>query len=289
LIVDYELPMKIIVTGSRGMLGTDLVQMLQRKNDVLECDLHNCNILDYDRVESLVSSYRPDVIIHTAAYTNVDQAEMDKDAALRLNELGTKYVATAAKQHHARLVHISTDYVFDGTKTSPYTEEDIPCPVGVYGETKLRGEQQVLQIFGDQNCLIVRTAWLYGKHGKNFVDAILQQAQQQDVLRVVDDQTGSPTYTKDLVRGIILLLDREISGIVHLTNDGYCTWCEFAKTILEFTRMSHVAVQPITTAELNRLAPRPSFSILDTSKFVALTGQKIRHWKQGLQEYLEDL
>ena len=131
------------------MLGTDLVQMLRGKYDVLECDLHNCNILDFNQIEDFVSSYRPNVIIHTAAYTNVDQAETDKEAALRLNETGTKYVATAAKQCHARLIHISTDYVFDGTKTSPYTEEDIPHPLGVYGTTKLRGEQQVQQIFGD--------------------------------------------------------------------------------------------------------------------------------------------
>jgi dTDP-4-dehydrorhamnose reductase len=271
------------------MLGTDLVQMLGEKYDVRECDLHNCNILDYAQVENLVSSYRPDVIIHTAAYTNVDQAETDKNVALQLNEMGAKYVATAAKQYHARLIHISTDYVFDGTKTSPYTEEDIPHPLGVYGETKWRGEQQIQQIFGNQGCLIMRTAWLYGKHGKNFVSTILQRAQQQDILHVVNDQTGSPTYTKDLVRGIILLLDRDISGIIHLTNDGYCTWYEFAETILEYARMSHVTVQPITAAELNRPAPRPTFSVLDTSKFVALTGHKTRHWKQGLREYLEDL
>jgi dTDP-4-dehydrorhamnose reductase len=281
--------MKVIVTGSRGMLGTDLVQMLMGKYEVLECDLHNCNILDCNQVENLVSSYRPNVIIHTAAYTNVDQAETDKEAALRLNETGTKYVATAAKQCHARLIHISTDYVFDGTKTSPYTEEDIPHPLGVYGTTKLRGEQQVQQIFGDQGYLILRTAWLYGKHGKNFVSAILQRVQQQDILSVVNDQTGSPTYTKDLARGIILLLEQNISGIIHLTNSGYCTWYEFAKTILEFAQLSHVTVQSMSTTELNRPAPRPRFSVLDTSKFVALTGQKIRHWKQGLQEYFEDL
>lgn len=281
--------MKVIVTGSRGMLGTDLVQILRGKYDVLECDLHNCNILDYDQVEGLVSSYLPDVIIHTAAYTNVDQAETDKEAALLLNETGTKYVAAAAKLYHARLIHLSTDYVFDGTKTSPYTEEDIPHPSGVYGTTKLRGEQQVQQIFGDQGYLILRTAWLYGKHGKNFVSTILQRAQQQDILNVVNDQTGSPTYTKDLARGIMRLLDQNISGIIHLTNDGYCTWYEFAETILAFARISHVTVQPISTAELKRPAPRPSFSVLDNSKFAALTGQKIPHWKQGLQEYLEDL
>ncbi len=280
--------MKIIITGSRGMLGTDLVQMLSVKHEILGCDLHNCNILDYEQFEQLVSSYHPDLIIHTAAYTNVDQAETDIEAALQLNKTGTKYVATAAKHHHARLIYISTDYIFDGTKTSPYTEEDSPCPLGVYGKSKLRGEQQVQRIFGDHGYLIVRSAWLYGKHGKNFVSAILQRARQQNILRVVNDQTGSPTYTKDLGRGIMTLLDRDISGIIHLTNDGYCTWYEFAKTILKLARMSHVTVQPISTEELDRPAPRPRFSVLDTSKFVSLTGQKVRHWKQGLQEYFSN-
>jgi dTDP-4-dehydrorhamnose reductase len=148
--------MKVIITGSRGMFGMDLMQMLRGKYDVLGCGRHNCNILDYDRVEALVSSYLPDVIIHTAGYTNVDQAETDKEAALRLNEMGTKHVATAAKRYHARLIHISTDYVFDGMKTSPYTEEDVPHPLGVYGKTKLRAEQQVQQIFGGQGGLAVR-------------------------------------------------------------------------------------------------------------------------------------
>jgi dTDP-4-dehydrorhamnose reductase len=273
------------------MLGTDLMQMLPARYYVLGCDLHNCNILDYDQLEQLVSSYSPDIIIHAAAYTNVDQAETDQDVALQLNETGTKYVATVAKQYHARLIYISTDYVFDGTKTTPYTEKDPPHPLGVYGKTKLRGEQQIQQIFqyDVKRYSIIRTSWLYGKHGKNFISAILQQVRQKSVLQVVNDQKGSPTYTRDLVRGMMVLLDREISGIIHLTNTGYCTWYEFAKTILEFARMSHVPVQPISAAELQRPAPRPNFSVLDTSKFAVLTGQQMRHWKQGLQEYFEEL
>lgn len=284
--------MKVFVTGARGMLGSDLVALLRKDHDVFECDLHNCDVLKFDQLEETISSYGPDVIIHTAAYTNVDRAETDKEAAMQLNEMGTKHVATLANMYQSNLVHISTDYVFDGTKAKPYKEKDEPHPLGVYGETKLRGEQQVQHIFshssGNQDFLIVRTAWLYGKHGKNFVSAILQQAQQQKTLRVVNDQTGSPTFTKDLARGIIALLGHNASGIVHITNSGSCTWYEFAKTILDLAGMSEVTVQPITTVELGRPAPRPAFSVFDTSKFTALTGQKVRHWKEGLQEYLQE-
>ena len=283
--------MKVLVTGSRGMLGTDLMQMLPARYDVLGCDLHNCNVLDSDQFEQIISSYAPDVIIHAAAYTNVDQAETDQEAASLLNEIGTKYVATAARQAQARLIYISTDYIFDGTKTTPYTEKDRPNPLGVYGKTKLRGEQQVQQIFHDltDRYAIVRIAWLYGKHGKNFVSTILQQARQKPVLRVVNDQTGSPTYTRDVVKGLMALLDHAVSGIVHLTNSGTCTWYEFARAILELAQMPHITVQPISTAELQRPAPRPRFSVLDMSRFIALTGQQMPHWKQGLQEYFEEI
>ena len=281
--------MRIIVTGSRGMLGTDLMRMLAGAHEVWGCDLHNCNILAANQFDELVASYHPDVVIHAAAYTNVDQAETDQAAALQLNETGTQYVAMAARQHQAKLVYLSTDYVFDGTKTTPYTEADAPNPLGVYGASKLRGEQQVQRICGAQQYLIVRIAWLYGQHGKNFVQTILQLARQHKVLRIVNDQTGAPTYTKDVVRGIQALLARNVAGIVHLTNDGTCTWHEFAQAILALAGITDVAVQPMTTAELQRPAPRPAFSVLALAKFAAITGQRPRHWKQGLQEYFEEL
>jgi len=268
------------------MLGTELVNLLQEKHEVLGCDVHNCDIRNYEHLEAVVSSYRPEVIIHTAAYTNVDKAESDEGAASLLNETGTKYIAMIAKQYLAKVVYISTDYVFDGTHTTPYTEEDQPHPLGVYGSTKLQAEQQIQRIL--QDFLIVRTAWLYGRYGKNFVSAILQRAQEQDTLKVVNDQTGSPSYAKDVANGILTLLTYNVSGIVHLTNSGQCTWYDFAKVILEYAGMPHVTVEPISTAELGRPAPRPGFSVLDCSKFPALTGQKLRHWKEGLQEYFDE-
>jgi dTDP-4-dehydrorhamnose reductase len=278
--------MKIFVTGSRGMLGTDVMEILAADHDVLGCDLPNCDLLDSEQVEQVVAAYQPDAIIHTAAYTNVDQAETEQAAAQALNEIGARNIAVAARRQQARLLYISTDYVFDGAKTSPYTEDDPPCPLGVYGLTKLQGERQVQAILGARDALIVRTAWLYGHHGKNFVSAILHRAQQQPELQVVNDQIGSPTFTRDLACGLQILLEREGHGIFHVTNDGQCSWYDFARAILEARGLTHVRVQPISTADLQRPAPRPAFSVLDTSKFVAFTGQKLQHWKQGLRSYL---
>lgn len=277
------------MTGSRGMLGTDLMQMLGVRHEMLGCDLHNCNILEEAQIGAMAAAFGPDVVVHTAAYTNVDQAETDRDAALALNETGTRHVALAAHRQGARLIHISTDYVFNGTNPSPYTEDDPPQPVGWYGVTKFRAEQQVQQVYGDQGYLIVRIAWLYGKHGKNFVSTMLRLAQQQNSLRVVNDQLGSPTFTKTVVRAIQSLLACDLSGIVHVVNSGTCTWYAFTQTILELAGITGVGVVPITTAELGRPAPRPKFSVLDTSKFAAATGQILPHWKEGLREYLEEI
>jgi len=198
-----------------------------------------------------------------------------------------------AKAYRAKVVYISTDYVFDGTGSIPYTEKDRPHPAGVYGKTKLRGEQQIFDVLGhasdEPEFLIVRIAWLYGRHGNNFVSAILQRAQRQDTLRVVNDQIGSPTYTRDVAEAILALLTHKARGIFHVTNSGQCTWHDFAKTILEYAQMPQVIVQPISTAALRRPAPRPAFSVLDTSKFTATTGQSLRHWKQGLEAYFQEL
>lgn len=283
--------MKILVTGANGMLGTDLRALLQGEHEVFGVDLHNCDILQAEQLQTLVQSFQPDVIIHTAAYTNVDQAELDEERATQVNVIGAKNVATAARTCQARMVYISTDYVFDGQKGAPYTEDDRTHPLGVYGKTKFMGEQEVRALLthrSGQDFLIVRTAWLYGRHGKNFVKAILERAQQHQPLRVVSDQAGSPTYTRDLARGILALIEHKASGIVHLTNSGQCTWYDFAKTILAYRQLSEMKIEAITTAELQRLAPRPAFSVLDTSKFTALTGQTLRPWQEGLQAYFEE-
>jgi dTDP-4-dehydrorhamnose reductase len=281
--------MKIVVTGSQGMLGTDMVQMLSRQHDVIGWDVHNCNILDAEQVERMTALYRPDVIIHTAAYTNVDLAESEPEAAMQLNVEGTRNLARAARPYGSRLLYISTDYVFDGTANEPYQEDQPPCPAGVYGKTKLQGEHIVQELLEPQAWSIVRIAWLYGKHGENFVSTMLNLAKEHDTLRVVHDQTGSPTYTKDVVRGIEALLAHQAAGIFHLTNSGTCSWYDLTQTIMDFAGISGITIQPITAAEFGRPAPRPAYSVLDTAKFTNATGQRPRHWKKGLREYLEEI
>lgn len=282
--------MKIVVTGANGMLGTDLSAILRSEFDVFGLDIHNCNILHEEQLHDVISAYQPDVIIHTAAYTDVDRAETDQEAARQLNVAGTRHVAAAARDCRAKIVYISTDYVFDGRKNAPYTEDDQTNPLGVYGKTKYQGEQEIQRLMTQipQGFLIIRTAWLYGRHGKNFVSAVLQRVEQQQPLRVVNDQTGSPTYTKDLAQGIRALLKRGASGIVHVTNSGQCTWYDFAKAILAHYDLTDIAIEAITTRDLQRPAPRPPFSVLDTSRFTALTGQHLRHWQEGLQAYFEE-
>jgi len=282
--------MKIAITGSRGMLGTDLMRLFEQEHEVLGVDLHNCNILDAAQLRSVVAPFAPNVIIHAAAYTNVDKAESDRDAAFALNETGTKNVAETAKACQAKLVYISTDYVFDGTKGTPYSEDDAPSPLGAYGWSKWRGEEQIRAAFADNPgaFLIVRIAWLYGKQGKNFVETILNLAQQQNTLRVVNDQFGSPTYTKDVAHALQALIRCGASGVVHVTNNGQCTWHEFAETIIQFAGKTGVTILPISSAELNRPAPRPPFSVLRLERFTQLTGQQLRHWKDGLQAYFEE-
>ena len=179
-----------------------------------------------------------------------------------------------------RLVHVSGGAVTTG-------KEDEINPLGVYGKSKALGEKAVRAVLPHAHC-IIRTQWLYGRQGRNFVETVIQRGRETGSLRVVNDQTGSPTYTKDLARGIIALLWHNAAGIVHVTNSGWCTWYEFASVILEYADLTHVSVVPITTEELQRPAPRPKFSVLDTTKFSVLTGQKIQHWKQGLQEYFND-
>lgn len=281
--------MKCLVTGSRGMLGTDVISLLQQAHEVLGCDLHNCDILDERQLEETVSAFRPDVIIHTAAYTNVDKAESDEEAAALLNERGAEFLAKAAKKYQAKFVYISTDYVFDGRNSVPYREHDEANPLGVYGNTKLRGEQQVQRILGSGQWLILRTAWLYGKHGKNFVSAILQRAREAGELQVVNDQQGAPTYTRDLALGILALLEAEAAGIFHFSNGGQCSWYDFAESILRHADLLHVPVQPISSTDLKRPAPRPGYSVMDTSKFAAVTGQSPRHWKKALEAYFEEV
>jgi len=278
--------MKILLIGALGMLGRDLQPILFERHEVIGRDVNDLDITDPVQTEKEIHLLRPELVINAAAFTDVDGCESQRERAFSVNADGAGHVARSCRSAGARLIQLSTDYVFDGTSPVPYTEESFPHPLNVYGESKLQGEQLILETGG--NHLILRTAWLYGKHGKNFVDTILRLASQQEELRVVDDQQGSPTFTRDLSRAIAQLLDKDVRGILHVTNSGSCSWFEFAEKILETKRIPgrKIRVIPISSRELDRSARRPSNSLLDCSRIEKLTGGKMRPWDEALRDYL---
>jgi dTDP-4-dehydrorhamnose reductase len=277
---------KILIIGARGMLGRDLQAILSLRHEVIGADLDELDITQPGKTRETLDSLRPDVVINLAAITDVDGCESQRERAFLVNAHGALEVARGCAGTGARLIHMSTDYVFDGTSPLPYTEETLPRPLNVYGESKLLGERGVQETGG--NYLILRTAWLYGRHGKNFVDTILRLSSQQEEIRVVNDQRGSPTYTRDLSRAIELLLKREERGVLHVTNSGSCTWFEFAGKILDMKipRDRSARLLPISSAELGRPAKRPANSVLDCSKFERIAGWKMRCWEESLKEYI---
>ena len=220
-----------------------------------------------------------------AALTDVDGCESVPDKAFSVNAHGPAHLATVCAELGCALVHISTDYVFDGLKRTAYREEDPINPLGVYGKSKAQGEKSVREILPDNHC-IVRTEWLYGLNGKNFVATILDLAQKRDVLTVVDDQRGSPTYTLDLAAALLQLSQRGGRGTFHVTNSGETTWYAFARRIVERSGITSVRVEPMSTAQLGRPAPRPQNSVMDNTLFASLTGGFLRHWEEALDDYL---
>jgi len=250
------------------------------------------DIADRKKVIEIVGEIQPDIIIHAAAWTDVDGCELDKEKAYRVNFDGTKNVALACSKAGAILIYISTDFVFDGKKKIPYKEEDRPHPINIYGASKLKGEEAIKKIL--KNYFILRTSWLYGKHGKNFVDTILDKTKREKMLKIVDDQIGSPTYAKDLAKAIHVLLDKickdkgsriKGQGIYHISNSGSVSWYEYAKEILRLARYKTKVVS-ILSKELTRPARRPAMSILNNSRFIKFTSYRMRHWKEALKEYL---
>ncbi len=227
--------------------------------------------------------HHPDVVLNLAAMTDVDGCERAPDLAQKINAEGAAIIAGLCGNTGARLIHISTDYVFDGEKRSPYREGDEPNPTSVYGRTKLAGERMVFQRL--PSAVVIRTQWLYGKGGASFVDKIVKAAKEQGSARVVNDQVGSPTYAKDLALPIIAIIEKQLTGIVHVANGGSCSWYEFAREIFSLKNMD-VQVSPITSRELGRAAPRPSYSVFDLSRLERDAGIGMRHWREALREYL---
>ena len=281
---------KILVIGAKGMLGRDLVEVLRSsfpRDEVLGWDLDEIDIREERRTVTKIEALQPGIVINVAAYTDVDGCESNEEKAFAINAEGMRHVALGALRCRAKVVYLSTDYVFDGKKRDPYLEDDSPHPLSVYGRSKWKGEQYLQELVED--ALIVRTQWLYGKYGKNFVTSILRLAREKEVLSIVDDQVGSPTYTIDLSRAISALIRRDARGVFHAANSGLCTWCTFGQEILKLSGVEGVKVVPITSEELGRPAPRPSYSVLSTEKLKQETGMTLRPWSEALREYLQGL
>jgi dTDP-4-dehydrorhamnose reductase len=286
----------IWLIGNKGMLGTELSLLLEQNNIPSIGTDREVDITDPAALRDFVSSHPVNWIINCAAYTAVDKAENDEATCRLLNTSGPANIATAAKAKGARLIHISTDYVFDGTGNKPYTEEDATCPTGVYGLSKRDGELAVIEI--DPHSYIIRTAWLYGKHGNNFVHTMLRLMNEREEIKVVNDQYGSPTWTFDLSEAVIALM-RQVEGgnnipcgIYHYTNEGTCTWFEFAQAIYTEGKNLNLltntcAVKPCTSAEYPAKVKRPAYSVLDKTKIRKNIGIEIPEWKTRLKKYLQ--
>ena len=273
--------MRIFLSGGDGQLGRALRRVLSA-HDLLAPTESEADIRD-PRVARLIVEAGPEVVIHAAAYTDVDGAEAHPDRAFAVNALGSRHVALGAAKSGARLIAVSTDYVYDGTKDGPYREDDPVAPLGVYGASKLEGEREILKAKPD--AVILRTAWLYGE-GKNFVETVLRLARERDELRIVDDQHGSPTAAADLATVIAALLQTPCAGIYHAVNAGTCSWYEFAREILRLAGIDRRVV-PIRSSELVRPAKRPANSVLDCGKLAAL-GITLRPWQDALGAYLRE-
>mgnify|MGYP000677874338 CR=1 FL=1 len=286
--------MKILITGANGMLGHDLKKVLCTDNYLVLGTRDVFDITDIDNTIKFIAENRPDAVIHAAAYTDVDGCESNIEQAYKVNGLGARNVAVACQNVNAAMVYISTDYVFDGNKGSSYTEYDKANPMNIYGKSKLAGENYVKEICTRH--YIVRTSWLFGLNGKNFVTTMLNLAKTKNEISVVDDQFGSPTYTFDLAQAIAKLIQRPTYGTFHITNSEFCTWNQFAKEIFEYWQQisycdnnseeKHTLVKPITTEELNRPASRPKYSVLENYNWQLEGYEKLRSYKDALKDYL---
>lgn len=270
--------MKILVTGAKGMLGNDLCLMLKNRGfKVFEADIHNMDITDLKSVKAVINKEKPSYIVHAAAYTDVDRAESDKDKAMLINKTGSENISKVSSYLEIPVFLISTDYVFDGTKDSPYQPKDKTCPVNFYGKTKLEGEHKIKE--NNPLCYIFRTSWLYGLHGKNFVKTMINLAEKNGEIRVVDDQKGCPTWTIELAKVIISFIEnpREY-GIYHVCGSGNTSWYGFAKKIMECMNTDKKVI-PVSSEEFPRPAKRPAYSVMDNKGLCP-------DWQKSLEEYI---
>ncbi len=276
--------MKILITGSNGMLGHDLQDVLKDKHELILTTSKTLDITDKDNTIKVIEENNPDIVINSAAYTDVDGCEENQELAYSVNGEGVRNLALACRQIDCPLVHISTDYVFDGTARDPIAEDGEIGPISIYGKSKLEGEKAIQEIL--DKYFIVRTAWLYGINGKNFPKTMLELAKNHSEITVVYDEVGTPTYTPDLAYGISQLIETDYYGVYHLTNSGSCSWCEFARYIFEVANKD-VKVIPVTASEFARPAPRPSYSVLNNKNWIDNGFEPLRSYKEAIKEYIE--
>lgn len=276
--------MQVFVTGWDGLLGTALVPALRRHHEVEGIGIRDGDIADADYVVPRVREARPDLVVHLAAMTAVDRCEAEPEEAFRVNEQGSRVVARAAHEAGAAVLGLSTDYVFDGALARPYRETDGVRPLNVYGKSKAAGET-ALRTYGSE-WLVVRSAWLYGPGGANFVDTILGLLQERERIPVVDDQVGSPTFTADLAGALAALLPNRPRGIYHVANAGPASWYDLAREAARLTGADPGRIVRARTADVGRPAPRPSYSVLDCTRAEHEIGRPLRGWKEALREFI---
>ncbi len=279
--------MKIIVTGSKGQLGTDVAAELIRNGiEPIGADLPELDITDSEAVERFISQSEADAVIHCAAFTNVDIAETDKETCRKVNENGTLNIALSCAKHDIKLLYISTDYVFSGEGEEPFKTDSPTKPCNYYGESKLAGEKAVAE-----NCnrfFIVRVSWVFGENGKNFVKTMLRLSEDREEITVVNDQIGSPTYTKDLSKLLCSMIMTEKYGVYHVTNEGFCSWAEFASKIMELSG-AETRIIPVTSNEYKTAAQRPQNSRLSKSSLDDNGFDRLPHWQDALERFLKNI
>ena len=274
----------ILVTGSTGQLGSDVVkELLKRGYSTLSPNRSELNLCSEDNIRNYILNSNCEAIVHCAAYTQVDKAEDEKDLCIKINATATKHIAKCAKILNIPMIYISTDYVFDGTKDGKYTENDETNPINIYGESKLAGEKYVQEIL--DKYYIVRTSWVFNINGKNFIETMLRLSKANNQLSIVNDQIGSPTYTKDLSRLLVDMLETSKYGLYHATNEGYCSWYEFANTIFKLANIN-IDIKAINSNEYASRAKRPMNSKLSKDKLIEYGFKPLPHWEDALKDYL---
>jgi dTDP-4-dehydrorhamnose reductase len=277
--------MKVLVTGSHGMLGTAIINLLREKDlKVIEVPHEELDVTHEDDVLRFILKCMPDVIINCAAFTDVDRCETEREMAYRINAIGPKNIAIAAKRCGAKIVQISTDFVFDGNSNMPYVEEDMPNPLSEYGKSKLEGERNIQN--NSNMYLILRTSWLFGRKGTNYVEKMIELAKKNKELFIVNNEISSPTYTVDLAEALWILIEQKYEGTFHITNEGNCSRYEWAKKIFEIMGYNIKNIHPVDSSQYKRPAKVPLNSTLNCQKLTTVTGFRMRHWTKALSTYL---